>query len=81
MFLIIFVFTAVLSAILPCVDTDAIHIIIDPLTLKLPPIQPGVRAEASDLILLPFAVVPRAIIPAVNAFSVLLSGEVLSLID
>ena len=57
MLLIVFVLAPVLSAILPGVDADAVHIVIDPFSLVLPAIEPGVRAEALDLVLVPLAIV------------------------
>ena len=81
MLFVVFVLTTILSAVLPGVDADAIHIIIDPFSLELASVEPCVRAQAPNLILLPLAIVPRTVIPAVNAFSVLFTGEVLTFID
>ena len=81
MLFVVFVLTTILSAVLPGVDADAIHIIIDPFSLKLASVEPCVRAQAPNLILLPLAIVPRPVIPAVNAFSVLFTREVLTFID
>ena len=81
MLLVVLVLAAVLSAVLPGVDANSVHVVIDPLSLILSSVQPCVGSETLDLILLPVSIILGPVVPAVEASAVLLTGEVLSLID
>ena len=81
MFFVVLILTTVLSAILPCVDAHAVHVIIDPLAFVLAAVKPCVGTQSLDLVLLPLAVVPATIVPAVDATAMLLSSKVFALVD
>ena len=57
------------------------HIIFDPLSLKFAPVEPGVSAYASNFVLMPLSVVHASVVPIVNALAVLLTFDVISIVD
>lgn len=81
MFLIVFVFSTILPSVLPSVYAYSIHVIIDPLALELPAIEPCVSAQPPNFILLPLTIVPRPIVPTVYALSMLFTSEIFSFVD